>query len=131
MRGEKVILKMPLWCNGLCTDLVPLPGYHPVSFPFFVSKTMRSINLIDFREMKVHILVETKDMPVDCFAYKKLCFGQTSDGRLKLIYVTSDKDMANTVVEEVVLGRYFMKALSVATTGLKTSNSSSSTTESK
>ena len=44
------------------------------------------------------------------------------DGRLKLIYVTSDKDMANTVVEEVVLGRYFMKALSVATTGLKASN---------
>jgi len=83
--------------------------------------------------MKVHILVETKDMPVDCFAYKKMCFGQTSDGRLKLIYVTSDKDMGNTIVEEVILGRYFMKALSVATTGLAlaTSNSSVSTTISK
>jgi predicted DNA repair protein MutK len=52
----------------------------------------------------------------DCFAYKKMCFSQTSDGRLKLIYVTSDKDMVNTVVEEVVLGRYFMKALSVGGT---------------
>jgi hypothetical protein len=83
--------------------------------------------------MKVHILLETKDMPVDCFAYKKMCFGQTSDGRLKLIYVTSDKEMVNTIVEEVVLGRYFMKALSVATTGntLVTSNSSISTTVSK
>jgi len=68
-------MKMPLWCNALCTDLVPLPGYHPVTFPYFISKTMRSINLVDFREMKIHILVETTDMPVDCFGYKKMCFG--------------------------------------------------------
>ncbi len=120
-------MKMPLWCNALCTDLVPLPGYHPVTFPYFISKTMRSINLVDFREMKIHILVETTDMPVDCFGYKKMCFGQTADGRLKLIYITSDKDMLNMVVEEIVLGRYFMKALAVATSGRQTTATSSST----
>lgn len=75
---------------------------------------MRSLNLIDFREMKVHILVETRDMPIDCFAYKKMCVATTNDGRIKVLFVTSDHAMKNTVVEEIVLGRYFMKALTVA-----------------
>ena len=44
---EKLI--EPLWCNNLCTDMVPVPGYHPMTFPFYLSKTLRSINLIDFR----------------------------------------------------------------------------------
>ena len=108
------MIKQPLWCNALCTDLVPLPGYHPVSFPFYISKTMRSLNLIDFKEMKVYLLVETRDMPIDCFAYKKMCVSSTNDGRIKVLFVTSDHAMKNTVVEEIVLGRYFMKALAVA-----------------
>ena len=105
------ILKQPLWCNALCTDLVPIPGYHPVHFPYYFSKTMRSLNLIDFREKRVHILAETKDMPVDCFAYKKLCVTTTADGRIKVLYVTSDREMRNTIVDEIVFGRYMMKAL--------------------
>ncbi len=75
-------IKQPLWCNALCTDLVPLPGYHPTQFPFYISKTMRSLNLIDFREKKCYVLVETRDMPPDCFAYKKLCLFTLPDGRI-------------------------------------------------
>ena len=101
----------------MCTDLVPLPGYHPVSFPYFIAKTMRSLNLIDFREQKVHVLCETRDIPVDCYSYKKMCLTTSIDGRLKVIFVTSDANMQNTVVEEVVLGRYFMKALFSAVNG--------------
>ena len=111
------IIKQPLWCNALCTDLVPLPGYHPTQFPFYLSKTMRSVNLLDFKQRKVHVLVETRDMPVDCFAYKKMCVTTTSDGRIKVIFVTSDKDIQNTIVDEIVLGRYFMKGLAVAMSG--------------
>lgn len=73
--------------------------------------------MIDFKEKKVHVLVETRDMPVDCFAYKKLCVTTTLDGRIKIMFVTSDKDMKNTIVDEIVLGRFFMKALSVAVSG--------------
>jgi hypothetical protein len=108
-RTEKTI-KQPLWCNALCTDLVPLPGYHPVWFPYYISKTMRSLNLIDFREHKCYVLVETKDMPADCFAYKKLCLFMQPGGALQVCYVTSDKNQ-NTVVAEVVLWGVFMKAL--------------------
>lgn len=43
------VIKMPLWCNALCTDLIAMPQYHPVTFPFYLSKTMRSLNLIDFK----------------------------------------------------------------------------------
>ena len=78
---------------------------------------MRSINLIDFKERKVHVLLETQDMPVDCYAYKKMCLTTTADGRLKVIFVTSDQNMANTVCEEIVLARYFMKALHAASNG--------------
>ena len=55
-RGNEII-KQPLWCNALCTDLVPLPGYHPVAFPFYLAKTMRSVNLLDFKNQECHVLV--------------------------------------------------------------------------
>jgi hypothetical protein len=84
---------------------VPLPGYNPDLFPFYISKTMRSITLIDFKNLQAFTLVENKDMPVDCFAFKKMCLSTTNDGRIKILYVTSDKAMKNTVVEEIVLGR--------------------------
>ena len=107
MQPEKLI--EPLWCNNLCTDLVPIPGYHPVTFPFYLSKTLRSISIIDFRTKKVYTLLETQDMPTDCYGYKKMTLATTIDGRLKLIFVSSENQ--NTVVQEVSFARYFMKAL--------------------
>jgi len=108
-------LKQPLWCNNLCTDLVPLPGYHPVNFPYFFAKTLRSISLIDFKQFKVHTLLQTQDMPPDCYGYKKMALTSSRDGRLSLVYVTSEGplDHENTVVEEVTFARYFIKALRV------------------
>jgi hypothetical protein len=83
-------MKEPLWCNNLCTDLIPLPGYHPQMFPFFFAKTLRSISLISFYEKKVHTLIELADMPTDCYSYKKMTLATTPDGRLKIIYVTNE-----------------------------------------
>ena len=96
--------------------MVPLPGYHPEAFPFFIAKTMRSLSLVDFKQKKVHTLKETLDMPVDCYGYRKMCLSTTGDGRLKVMFVTSDSLMQNTVVEEIILQRCFMKALSYAGT---------------
>ena len=91
--------------------MVPIPGYHPLTFPFYLSKTLRSINLIDFRAKKVYTLLETQDMPTDCYGYKKMTLATTIDGRLKLIFVTAEN--MNTIVQEVSFARYFMKALKV------------------
>ena len=55
-------------------------------------------------------------MLVDCFAYKKLCVTTSIEGRIRILFVTSDYAMENTIVDEITLGRYFMKALSVAAT---------------
>ena len=103
------LLKEPLWCNNLCTDMVPLPDYHPVLYPFYLSKSLRSIKLINFRQMKIYTLLETADMPTDCYGYKKLTLAKTQDGRLKIVYVTSENQ--NTVVQEVQFARNFKKAL--------------------
>ena len=70
-------LREPLWCNNLCTDLVPMPDYHPISYPFYLSKSLRSIKLINFRTQKVYTLIETADMPTDCYGYKKLTLAKT------------------------------------------------------
>lgn len=84
------ILREPLWCNNLCTDLVPMPDYHPVLYPFYISKSLRSIKLINFHQMKVYTLLETADMPTDCYGYKKLTLAKTQDGRLKIVFVTNE-----------------------------------------
>jgi len=47
--GKIAKITQPLWCNCLCTDLVPMPGYHPQLFPFFLAKSLRSITLLDFQ----------------------------------------------------------------------------------
>lgn len=89
-RDKPEILREPLWCNNLCTDLVPMPDYHPLLFPFYISKSLRSIKLINFKTMKVFTLLETADMPTDCYGYKKMTLAKTSDGRLKIIFVTNE-----------------------------------------
>jgi len=89
-------IKEPLWCNNLCTDLVPMPDYHPVVFPFYISKSLRSIKLINFKEMRIYTILETADMPTDCYGYKKLTLAKTADGRLKIVFVTNENQ--NTVV---------------------------------
>ena len=53
-------------------------------------------------------------MPVDCFAYRKMAITTAIDGRLKVVFVTSDIGVKNTVVEEVTFGRFFMRGLQVA-----------------
>jgi len=93
------ILREPLWCNNLCTDLVPMPDYHPELFPFYMSKSLRSIKLINFKEMRIYTIMETADMPTDCYGYKKLTLAKTADGRLKIVFVTNENQ--NTVVQEV------------------------------
>ena len=112
------ILREPLWCNNLCTDLVPMPDYHPVYYPFYISKSLRSIKLINFRDMRVFTLVETPDMPTDCYGYKKLTLAKTHDGRLKVVYVTNENQ--NTIVQEVQFAMNFKKALEL--TGWKESH---------
>ena len=86
-----------------------MPDYHPIVFPFYLSKSLRSIKLINFRTMKVHTLLETADMPTDCYGYKKLTLAKTHDGRLKVVYVTNEHQ--NTIVQEVQFATNFRKAL--------------------
>ena len=114
-KAPPIVLKQPLWCNNLCTDLVPVPGYHPINFPYYFAKTLRSISLIDFRTMTVSTLLQTQDMPSDCYGYKKMTLTSARDGRLSLIFVTASADgQENTVVEEITFARFFIKALRVA-----------------
>ena len=86
-----------------------MPEYHPVYYPFYISKSLRSIKLINFRDMKVFTLIETPDMPTDCYGYKKLTLAKTHDGRIKIVFVTSENQ--NTIVQEVSFAANFKKAL--------------------
>lgn len=97
--AKPLLLKEPLWCNNLCTDLVPMPDYHPIFYPFYISKSLRSVKLINFKNRKIYTLVETQDMPPDCYGYKKLSLAKTQDGRLKIVFVSSEGE--NTIVQEV------------------------------
>jgi hypothetical protein len=39
--------------------------------------------------MKVSTLLQTQDMPSDCYGYKKMALTMARDGRLSMIYVTA------------------------------------------
>ena len=89
-----------------------MPDYHPVFYPFYLSKSLRSIKIINFKNRKIYTLVETQDMPPDCYGYKKLSLAKTQDGRLKIVFVSSEGE--NTVVQEVQFARHFRTALELA-----------------
>ena len=90
LQDEPKAIREPLWCNNLCTDLVPFPGYNPDTFPFYLSKSLRSLKIINFKTLKIHTLIETQDMPENCYGYKKLSLAKTIDDRLKIIFVTNE-----------------------------------------
>jgi len=51
-------------------------------------------------------------MPPDCYSYKKMIVTNTPDGKVKVIYVTSEGQ--NTCVEEIILAKYFVRSLQVS-----------------
>ena len=40
-----------------CTDLTPLPGFNPQSFPFLVQRNAKAVNLVDLGGFFMHTLL--------------------------------------------------------------------------
>jgi hypothetical protein len=42
--------------NINCTDLIPMPSYHPKEAPFFLKRSKNSVQLLDIRDKKYYML---------------------------------------------------------------------------
>lgn len=73
--------------NKNITDLVPLPAYDPVDFPFFIKRGVKRICLIDVLNKKTYSLYEDTN---NKWGYKKVSLVDRGEGRFNLLYIVNE-----------------------------------------
>ena len=73
--------------NKNITDLVPLPAYDPVEFPFFIKRGAKQVSLIDMLNKKSYPLYEDTN---NKWGYNKVSMIDRGEGRFNLLYIVSE-----------------------------------------
>ena len=58
-KHRKTLIKVdcPLSDETQCTDLIPLPGFNAITFPFLVQRNSKAINLVNLSTLTMHRLM--------------------------------------------------------------------------
>lgn len=84
---KPVEIKDPDSLNKNITDLVPLPAYDPVEFPFFLKRGMRRVEIVDIVNRKCYPMYEDTN---NKWGYNKLSLIDRHEGRFNLLYVVAE-----------------------------------------
>ena len=84
---KPVEIKDPDSQNKNITDLVPLPAYDPVEFPFFLKRGLRRLELVDVLNRKCYTMYEDAN---NKWGYNKVSLVDRQDTRFNLLYVVNE-----------------------------------------
>ena len=73
--------------NINCTDLFPLPNYHPFESPFFIKRGKNSIQILDMRARRAYMLYQE---PNNIWGYNKVTAVDRGHGRFQLLFVVAE-----------------------------------------
>lgn len=73
--------------NKNITDLMPLPAYDPVEFPFFVKRGAKRISLIDLVNKRTYPLYEDAN---NKWGYNKIAIIDRGEGRFNLLFIVNE-----------------------------------------
>jgi len=73
--------------NNHITDLVPLPGYHPIKCPFFVKRGMKQLSLVDVRHKVEYKMYDDENCKL---GYNKVSIVDRGSGRFDLLFVVNE-----------------------------------------
>ena len=73
--------------NKNVTDLVPLPSYDPVDFPFFIKRGLKRICLVDILNKKTYSLYDDVN---NKWGYNKVSLIDRGEGRFNLLYIVKE-----------------------------------------
>ena len=84
---KPVEIKDPDPNNKNVTDLVPLPAYDPVEFPFFVKRGLRRIEIVDVVSRQLYTMYEDQN---NKWGYNKVSIVDRQEGRFNLLFVVAE-----------------------------------------
>ena len=84
---KPVEIKDPDPNNKNVTDLVPLPAYDPVEFPFFVKRGLRRVEIVDVVSRQLYTMYED---PNNKWGYNKVSIVDRQEGRFNLLFVVAE-----------------------------------------
>lgn len=73
--------------NKNVTDLVPLPAYDPVEFPFFIKRGLRRVEIVDVLNKQCYPLYEDAN---NKWGYNKVSIIDRQEGRFNLLFVVAE-----------------------------------------
>ena len=73
--------------NKCITDLMPLPAYDPVEFPFFIKRGLKKVTLVDIVNKKNYTMYEDTN---NKWGYNKISIIDRGEGRFNLLFVVNE-----------------------------------------
>lgn len=70
--------------NNHITDLIALPGYHPVKLPFFIKRGIKAVSLIDVKNLVEYVMYTDDNSKL---GYNKVSLVDKGSGRFDLLFV--------------------------------------------
>ena len=84
---KNVELKDPDPTNKNITDLVPLPAYDPIEFPFLIKRGARRLSLVDMVNKRNYPMYED---PNNKWGYNKVSMVDRGEGRFNLLFIVNE-----------------------------------------
>ena len=73
--------------NKNITDLVPLPAYDPIEFPFFIKRGLKRIEIVDVSNKRCYSMYEDAN---NKWGYNKVSIVDRGEGRFNILYVANE-----------------------------------------
>lgn len=92
-RADPQSLKRPIEirdadsANKNITDLVPLPAYDPVEFPFFIKRGLRRVEIVDVLNKRSYPMYEDNN---NKWGYNKVSLVDRQEGRFNMLYISHE-----------------------------------------
>jgi len=80
--------------NNHITDLFALPGYHPVKCPFFVKRGMKTVSLVDVKNLVEYVMYSEMNSKL---GYCKISLVEKGSGRFDLLFAVAEGKDKNII----------------------------------
>ena len=87
-KTKKIVEIKDLDSSDKCiTDLVPLPAYDPIEFPFFIKRGLKRLTLVDIVNKKNYTMYEDTN---NKWGYNKVSLIDRGEGRFNILFVVNE-----------------------------------------
>ena len=91
-----------------CTDIKPMPFYNFEKFPYLLTRTQFTINLIDLKKENIYPLLFDRKPDFD---NEFMSLIEDSNGKIGIVYAVMTKDSKQDAIKSIILSKKFINGL--------------------